>query len=66
MTVRDAPWLVRAQTVGGNLVIETTLDPSRVAAALHEMNVRDVRVESLPPTLERVFTQLTREAQTHD
>jgi ABC-2 type transport system ATP-binding protein len=64
--VQNAPWLVRTQPVGGSLVIETTLDLSQVAAALREMDVQDVRVESLPPTLERVFTHLTREAQTHD
>ena len=65
-TVQNASWLVRTQTVGGSLVIETTLDLPQVAAALHEMDIRDVRVEALPPTLERVFTHLTREAQTHD
>jgi ABC-2 type transport system ATP-binding protein len=61
--VQNAPWVVQTQTVGGSLVIETTLELVRVAAALHEMDVRDVRVEPLSPTLERVFTHLTREAQ---
>ena len=65
-TVQNAPWLVRTQTVGGSLVIETTLEIAQVAAALHEMGVQDVWVEPLPPTLERVFTRLTHEAQTHD
>jgi len=65
-TVQKAPWLVRTQTVGGSLVIETTLEIAQVTAALHEIGVQDVWVEPLPPTLERVFTRLTHEAQTHD
>jgi ABC-2 type transport system ATP-binding protein len=65
-TVQNAPWLVRAQAVGGSLVIETALELAQVATALHEMDVQDIRVEPLPPTLERVFTHLTREAQAHD
>lgn len=65
-TMQNAPWLVGTQIVGGDLVIETTLEITQVTAALHEMDVQDVRVEPLPPTLERVFTRLTQEAQTHD
>lgn len=65
-TVQSAPWLVQTQAIGGSLVIETTLEITQVTAALHEMDVQDVRVEPLPPTLERVFTRLTQEAQTHD
>jgi ABC-2 type transport system ATP-binding protein len=65
-TVQNAPWLVRTQSVGGSLVIETTLEIAQVTAALHEMGVQDIWVEPLPPTLERVFTRLTHEAQIHD
>jgi ABC-2 type transport system ATP-binding protein len=64
--VQNAPWLVRTQSVGGSLVIETALEITQVTAALHEIGVQDVWVEPLPPTLERVFTRLTHEAQTHE
>jgi ABC-2 type transport system ATP-binding protein len=65
-TIQHAPWLARTQTVGGGLVIETTLESAQVTAALHEMGVQDIWLEPLPPTLERVFTRLMHEAQTHD
>jgi drug efflux transport system ATP-binding protein len=65
-TIQKAPWQVRTQTVGGSLLVETTLESAQVSAALHEMGVQDVGVESLPPTLEQVFTRLTHEVQAHD
>lgn len=63
--VQEAPWLVRARAVGGSLTIETTLETVQVLAALREVGAGDARVEPLSPTLEMVFTHLTREAQAY-
>ncbi len=59
-------WVVRAQTLAGSVVLESTADIAQVRATLHELGTTEVWVEPLPPTLELVFMHLTYEAQAHD
>lgn len=63
--VQDAPWIIRAHVTDGSLTMETALETAQVLTALREVGAGDVRVEPLSPTLEMVFTHLTREAEAH-
>ena len=64
--LQHAAWLVRAQTLAGSVVLESTADIAQVRTTVHQLDKTEVWVEPLPPTLELVFTHLTYEAQAHD
>jgi ABC-2 type transport system ATP-binding protein len=61
--LRQAPWARRIRVVGESVTIETALSRSEVQAALQEAPGESVSLESLPPTLEMVFTEFTEQAE---
>jgi ABC-2 type transport system ATP-binding protein len=61
--LRHAPWAQRVRAVGETVTVETPLSRPALLASLHELHGSGVNVESVIPTLEMVFTELTEQAE---
>jgi ABC-2 type transport system ATP-binding protein len=61
--LHNATWVHRVQVVGETVTVETALTRSAVQTALHDIHGEGLGVESVLPTLEMVFTELTEQAE---
>jgi ABC-2 type transport system ATP-binding protein len=61
--LQHAPWIHRVRVVGESISVETTLSRAELQLALQDAQGAGVSIESLPPTLEMVFTELTEQAE---
>ncbi len=61
--LQHTPWAQRVRVVGETVTVETALPRSAVQAALHDLHEGGLSLESVMPTLEMVFTDLTEQAE---
>jgi hypothetical protein len=61
--LQHARWARRTQLVGETVTVETALSRVELQAALHAFSDSELTLETMTPTLEMVFTELTEEAE---
>jgi len=63
MQLQRAPWTHRVRVVGEHVTVETSLTRAEFQAALQTLHEESINIETIVPTLEMVFTELTEQAE---
>jgi ABC-2 type transport system ATP-binding protein len=61
--IQHTPWARRVRVMGEAVMVETALARADLQLALRDLHGEGVSLESLTPTLEMVFTELTEQAE---
>ena len=61
--LQSASWAHRVRIVGEHIIIETPLARSELQAALLTLHEEGMNIETIVPTLEMIFTELTEQAE---